>query len=65
MQSELLCSLLPSLLAMVSVSISGSKKETLRGQEGRRRNGGEEEMNESSGGMAGLPTEVGVRCAGR
>lgn len=65
MQPELLCSLLPSLEAMVSVSIACSKKEALRGEESTKRNGAEEEMCESSGGMAGLPTKVGVRCAGR
>lgn len=56
---------LHSLVAVFSVSTAGSKKEMLRGEEGRRRNGAEEVMCESSEGKAEPPTEVGVRCAER
>ena len=57
-------SLLAVVAAMPSASFAGSEKEMSRGEEGRRRNGGEGGMCERSGGMVGL-TEVGVRCAER
>lgn len=55
---------LDSLVAVFSVSIASSKKEMLR--EKRVGGGmGVRKRCESSGGKAGLPTEVGVRCAER